>query len=62
MPRKKKENVLESNEEYFVYCGLLKCPHIHCLRHHKNAPWNVIIHQRKFNPDKDWHCKDIVED
>ena len=63
MPRKKKKNIeIDNNIDKFVYCGWLKCPHIHCLRHNRNAPWNVIIYQRKFNPDKEWNCKDIVEE
>ena len=60
MPRKKSmENITENN---FVYCGLIKCPHKYCLRHHDNEPWDKLIYERKFNPDKDWNCKDIVED
>ena len=50
-----------SKKEEFVYCGLIHCPHIHCLRHNKNTPFNVLILRRKFNPDKEWNCKDIVE-
>ena len=45
-------------EEYPVFCSLRKCPHVECLKHHINAPWNVIIISRKFTPDKDWNCKD----
>ena len=63
MPRKKKNNIEEevvnneSNE--FVYCGLRKCPHIECLRHNANTPFNILIIRRNFNPDKDWNCKDM---
>ena len=63
MPRKKKNNIEEevvnneSNE--FVYCGLRKCPHIECLRHNANTPFNILILRRNFNPDKDWNCKDM---
>ena len=46
-------------EEKFVYCGCRKCPHTECLRHNVNTPWNTIITVRKFNPDKDWNCKDM---
>lgn len=59
MPRKKKENVEVNKEEEFVYCGLWKCPHEFCLRHHVNQPWNEIIRVRKFTPDKEWNCKDM---
>ena len=63
MPRRKKNNIEEevvnneSNE--FVYCGLRKCPHIECLRHNANTPFNILILRRNFNPDKDWNCKDM---
>lgn len=62
MPRKKKEKVEEIINETneFIYCGWRHCPHIHCLRHNVNTPFNVIIRRRKFNPDKDWNCKDII--
>lgn len=63
MPRKKKNNIDEEvvNKELneFVYCGLRKCPHIECLRHNVNTPFNVLILRRNFNPDKDWNCKDM---
>lgn len=60
MPRKKKENIEVNNKEKeFVYCGLRKCPHTHCLRHNVNTPFGVIIRRRNFNPDKDWSCKDM---
>lgn len=58
MPRRKKREEL-NKEEQLVYCGLFKCPHIHCLRHHIHEPWNVVIKERNFNPDKDWNCKDM---
>ena len=63
MPRKKKNNIEEevvnneSNE--FVYCGLRKCPHIECLRHNANTPFNILILRRNFTPDKEWNCKDM---
>ena len=63
MPRKKKNNIEEevvnneSNE--FVYCGLRKCPHIECLRHNANTPFNVLILRKNFKPDKEWNCKDM---
>lgn len=60
MSKKKIEST--NSEEKFVYCGLRKCPHLECLRHNVNTPFNVIIYRRKFSPDKDWNCKDIVED
>lgn len=60
MPKKKIEST--NDKEKFIYCGLRKCPHLECLRHYINEPWGVIIYERKFNPDKEWNCKDIVED
>lgn len=57
MPRNKREEL--NKEEHFVYCGLFKCPHTQCLRHHIHEPWNVAIKERNFNPDKDWNCKDM---
>lgn len=60
MPRKKTDKVEEHNvAKEFVYCGLWRCPHTYCLRHHIHEPWNVIIRERKFNPDKEWNCKDM---
>lgn len=49
-------------EKKFIYCGWRKCPHTYCLRHNVNTPFGIVILRRKFNPDKDWNCKDIVED
>lgn len=62
MRRKRTETKQNNTEkEEFVYCGLRHCPHIHCLRHNKNTPFNVIVLRRNFSPDKKWNCKDIVE-
>lgn len=67
MPRKKKQDqelqkveVNNNNHKEFVYCEFLKCPHTECLRHNKNTPYNVVIYRRKFNPDKEWNCKDKI--
>lgn len=66
MPRKKKQNTeIENNddqEKHFTYCEYLKCPHTECLRHDRNTPFNVVINRRKFNPDKEWNCKNIVKE
>lgn len=61
MPRKKKkvEEVINDND-MFVYCHHRHCPHTECARHHVNTPFNVMIYIRKFNPDEDWNCKDII--
>lgn len=59
---KNKNNNDNGNEKNFVYCGLFKCPNTNCLRHHIHEPWGVIIYERKFSPDKEWNCKDIVEE
>lgn len=63
MPRKNqieiKSETCSSKSDEFVYCGLRKCPHIKCLRHNVNTPFNVIIRRRNFNPDKEWNCKDM---
>lgn len=61
MPRKKKTETTNSDDK-FVYCGVWKCPHIQCFRHHVHEPWNICIIERKFNPDKNWNCKDMLED
>ena len=61
MSRRKKEEI-NSNADEFVYCGVWKCPHIQCIRHHIHEPWGIRILERKFNPDKDWNCKDMLED
>lgn len=66
MPRKKKtETVKEevySESEVHLFCSLRKCPHLECLIHYKNAPFNILISLKKFKPDKDWNCKDIVKE
>lgn len=65
MSRRKREETKEEindNIDGIVYCGLRKCPHMQCLRHNINTPFNVLILRRNFSPDKDWNCKDIVED
>ena len=62
MPRKKKEKVEEmvKDDDRFVYCHHRHCTHTECARHHVNTPFNVMIYIRKFNPDKEWNCKDII--
>lgn len=49
-------------KEEFVYCSLRHCPNITCLRHNINTPYNVLIKRDTFKPDKEWHCKDLVEE
>lgn len=49
-----------SQPEHFTYCGVRKCIHTECLRHHINTPWDVLIYRKDFKPDKDWNCKDMV--
>lgn len=58
MPKKKKK-VEVNNTDEFVYCGVWKCPHTECIKHHIHEPWGVMIRERKFSPDKDWNCKDM---
>lgn len=66
MPRKKKTEPIKeevhSESKEPLFCGLRKCPHLECLIHYKNAPFGVLIRLRKFAPDKDWNCKDIVKE
>ena len=38
MSRRKKEEI-NSDVDEFVYCGIWKCPHIQCIRHHIHEPW-----------------------
>lgn len=57
--RKKLNKEVDNNKE-FVYCSLRKCPHIECLRHNINIPFDILILRDTFNPDKEWNCKDIV--
>lgn len=59
MSKKKREDVVSSKTNEFVYCGLRKCPHTSCLRHNENTPWNKLILRTNFNPDKEWNCKDM---
>lgn len=50
------------NKSKFVYCSLRKCPHKTCLRHTINTPFNVLVTMKKFNPDTEWNCKDLLEE
>lgn len=62
MHKRKDNNMKTIRDEYkeFVYCGMRKCPHVECLRHHKNTPWNEPILITKYKPDADWNCKDMI--
>lgn len=40
-----------------VYCANWKCPHISCLRHNTNTPFNVEIKRDKYELDKNNKCK-----
>lgn len=51
-----------SQSEHFTYCGVRECIHTECLRHNINTPWDVLIYRKDYSPDKNWNCKDIVED
>lgn len=51
---------MTNNKEDFIYCSQRNCPHINCLRHNCNTPWNVLIKRDNFHPNKDWQCKGIV--
>ena len=66
MPRRKQteQNIETTHTDVreFIYCGLRNCPHTECLRHNVNTPWGVIILRKKFSPDKEWDCKDIVKE
>lgn len=48
--------------ELKVYCKHIKCPHVECLRHHKYMPWNEVVIERNYKPDKEWNCKDILKE
>lgn len=50
----------ENDNKKFVYCEYRKCPHKECLRHDDNIPFNKLILRSRFNPDKEWNCKDII--
>lgn len=64
MGRKKKiETVPIASDEKFgyrdgelVYCEYRKCPHMDCIRHNANTPFNLPIWRRKIAADKDWNC------
>lgn len=46
-------------DEDFLYCSNMKCPHVECLRHNVNTPYNVIIYRRRF-VNKGEECKGKV--
>lgn len=56
----KKSTKKSSKTEELIYCSQRHCPHLECLRHDKNIPFNVLILRDKFKPDKNWNCKDII--
>ena len=60
MRAKKETSQNKSKTDHFVYCSQRKCPHTECLRHNVNTPWDVLVYRNKFDPDKEWNCKDIV--
>ena len=45
-----------------TYCPNRKCEHIECLRHNKNAPFNIMISRFQEIPkqDKDGKCKEYL--
>lgn len=43
-----------------VYCDKRKCPHVECLRHNSNIPFNMLVLRKSFQPDEKWDCKYIV--
>ena len=63
MPRKKKteENKQHPNE-HFVYCSNRKCTFQNCIRRHEYAPWNVLIYEENFEPNKNGICNYFLED
>lgn len=55
--RKKKEPV-----EEFKYCAMMRCKNLNCLRHYKNAPFDVEIKlSHMFGPNKKGICNGFVE-
>lgn len=46
-----------------IYCSFRKCESgSECVRYYKNAPWNVLITQRHYKPDKKGNCEGILKD
>ncbi len=45
-----------------TYCTNMKCSHLECLRHNKNAPFNVVIKVFSERPklDKEGKCKEYL--
>lgn len=52
----------DKKDKEFVYCSLRHCPNIICLRHNINIPFDVLVKRDTFKPDKNWYCKDFVEE
>lgn len=50
----------ESKEK--LYCSNRNCPHIECVRHNRNTPFNVLIKRDRFNLDKSGLCDNILFD
>ena len=40
-----------------IYCSNWKCNNTDCKRHHENQPWNVMMRQRRWVPDKNGKCE-----
>ena len=55
-----KKNTKDKTDK-FVYCSQRHCPHLDCLRHDRNIPFNTLVIRDNFKPDKDWNCKDKLE-
>lgn len=47
----KKENIER------IYCGNRNCPHIDCVRHTKNTPFNIQFLRENYSFDKNGECK-----
>lgn len=40
-----------------IYCGNRNCPHIDCVRHNKNTPFNIQFLRENYDLDKNGECK-----
>lgn len=58
---RKKEQPKEQDE--FKYCAMMRCDNLNCLRHYKNAPFDIVIKlSHAFGPNKKTGvCNGFVE-
>ena len=59
--KNKKEKVIDDKNSNFIYCSNRKCKNEGCLRFWRNAPWNKLFKQTKYECNKNGTCMYYTE-